>query len=98
MGRNRAVAATWPGNVLYHKVLEQYVDRYIKAQDMGARQINKTLISLEILHVLQKDFKTRFLSRVKTCWMVIDDIEAQTKIGQATHPVCSAKLSMFGLG
>jgi len=82
MGRNKTVAPTWSGNILYHKVIQQHVHRYVEAQDMGSNRIEKTLISIKILHLLQNEYKSRFLNREDTRWVVIDNSEAQVKISQ----------------
>jgi hypothetical protein len=81
MGRNKMVAVAWAGNIMYHKVIEQYVHRYIEAQ--AGDRIGKTLIAIEILHLLQNQHRARFLARKETVWEVIDDSEAQKKISQA---------------
>jgi len=83
LGRNKAVAMTWSGNILYHKVIQQNVHRYIDAQAIGTERICKTLISIEILHILNHKFDARFLSRKDTMWEVLDDFEAQKNISQA---------------
>ena len=83
LGRNKAIAVTWPGNILYHKVIQQNVHRYIDAQAIGTERLCKTLISVEILHILNSKYGSRFLSRKDTEWEVIDDFEAQKKISQA---------------
>jgi len=84
MGRHKVVAATWPGNVMYRKVIHQHVNRYIERQDEGADRTSMALISvLEILHVLQDQNKSRFLNRENNRWVVIEDLEARVKIGRA---------------
>lgn len=83
MGRNKAVAVTWPGNVMYHKLIQQYVHRYIEAQTTDSDWIDKTLVSVEILQVLHDRYKSRFLNRESTQWVVIKDSDAHTKISQA---------------
>jgi hypothetical protein len=81
MGRNKMVAVAWAGNIMYHKVIQQFVHRYIEAQ--AGDRIEKTLIAVEILHVLHNKYGARFLARKVTVWEVIDDSEAQKKISQA---------------
>jgi len=83
MGRSRTVASTWPGNILYHKLIQEHVHRYTEAQTYLSGRINKTLIAVEVLHKLHHDHKSRFLSRDDNHWTVIDDSEAQVKISQA---------------
>jgi hypothetical protein len=81
MVRSKMVAVSWVGNILYHKVIEQFVHRYIEAQ--AGNRIGKTLIAVEILHLLHNKYRARFLARKDTVWEVIDDAEAQKKISQA---------------
>jgi len=83
MGRNKTVATTWSGNILYHKVIEQHAHRYMEAQDTGTNWKERTLISIEILHVLPNEYKSRFLNRETTRWVVFDDSKAQVKISQS---------------
>jgi len=83
MGRNKAVALTWTGNVLYRKVIEEHVHRYIVAQVASSDRISKTMIAVEVLHLLQDQYKARFLNREDDRWVVVDDSEAQVKISQA---------------
>jgi len=82
MGRNKAVALTWPGNVMFHKVIQQHVGRYIEAQGTPG-QIGKTMITVEVRHLFQTKYKSRFLVRNNTSWVVIDDSESHAKISQA---------------
>lgn len=83
MGRNKAIAMTWPGNVMFRKVIQEYVSRYIEKQDEGSNRISKTMIAIEILLLLHNQYKSRFLNWENTGWVVIEDIEARTKISQA---------------
>jgi len=83
MGRNKTVAERWSGNILFRNVIQQYVQRYIEAQNADSFRVIKTMISIEILHVLKNDYKSRFLARKHVIWHVIDDSEAQSKISQA---------------
>jgi len=93
MGRNKAIAVTWPGNILYHKVIQVHVYRYIEAQTVASGRINKTLISVEILHVLKREYNSRFLSRNETNWVAIDDTEAQVKVSQALRMLARETVS-----
>lgn len=81
MGRNKLVAGSWPGNIIYHKVIGQHVQRYIEAH--ASDRIVKTLIAVEVLQLLHSTYCARFLARSETQWEVIDDSEAQKKISQA---------------
>jgi len=83
MGRNKTVAMTWPGNTMFHKVIQQYVHRYMEVQDSVSGRANKTMIAVDILHLLQDQHKARFLAREKTRWVVVDDSEARSKISQS---------------
>jgi len=81
MGRHKLSTVTWSGNVLYHKVIEQNVHRYIALQSTTALdRIEKTFMSLEILHLFRNQYKARFLSLKERSWFVVDDSEIQKKI------------------
>lgn len=82
MGRSKAVAVSWPGNLMYHKVVQDHVHRYIEAQSGSSVRIDKTLIAFNVLQTLHNEKKSRFLSRNDTNWTVID-AEAKVKISQA---------------
>jgi len=82
MGRNKMVALAWPGNMMFHKVIQQYVYRYMKVQDSVSGRASKTAIAVEILHLLQDQHMSRFLARETIRWVVVDDHEARTKISQ----------------
>jgi len=60
LGRNKTVAVTWSGNILYHKVIQDRMYRYIEAQNASSVRINKTLIAVEVLHVLHNEYRSRF--------------------------------------
>jgi len=96
MGRNRLIAAKWHGNILYRKVIQQHVHRYIDIQATGVERIDKTLISVEILHIFQKQYGSRFLTRNCTSWSVIDDSEAQTKISQTLRALVRTEVAQKG--
>jgi len=83
MGRNQAVTVKWPGNVLYRKVIHQFADRYVELQSIASDRIERTAISLEILHLLRGQYNARFLSRNDDSWTVINDWEAQKKISHS---------------
>jgi len=91
MGRNKAVATTWSGNVLYRKVIEQHAHRYAEAQVESSLRISKTMIAVEILHLLRDQYKARFLNREDNKWVVIDDSEAQVKISQALRTLAKGQ-------
>ena len=80
MGRSK-IAATWPGNVLYHTVIAHYAPRYIDPESKF--RIDKTLLTLEVIHALQKDYGSRFLSRKETRWVVAEDAEIQKRVSQS---------------
>jgi len=94
MGRKKVVAATWPGNIMYRQVLLEYVDRYIEAQDVSSDRINKTMISVEILHILKSHYKSRLLNREDTRWVVLDDTDAQTKISRTLRDLAREKTTI----
>jgi len=83
MGRNKTVAMTWPGNMVFHKVIQQYVYRYMEVQDSVLGRASKTMIAVEILHLLHNQHISRFLTRENIRWVVVDDSEARTKISQS---------------
>ena len=80
MGRSK-IAATWPGNVRYHTVIAHYAPRYIDPD--SKLRIDKTLISMEVIHALQKDYGSRFLSRKATRWVVAEDAEIHKRVSQS---------------
>jgi len=81
-GRSKLVT-TWSGNVMYHKLIEKHVHRYLDAQDGGLDRIDKTLISVDILLLLRNQYQSRFLARENATWVVIDDSDAQKKISRS---------------
>jgi len=83
MGKNRLVARTWSGNVMFQRLIQDNVHRYMEAQMEGWAKIDKTLLAIEILQILQNEHKARFLSREKTRWVTVSDAEAQKKITQS---------------
>jgi hypothetical protein len=96
LGRNKAIALTWSGNILYHKVIQQHAHRYIDAQALGTDRFCKTMISLEIFHILHGTYGSRFLARKDTVWEVIDDFEAQKKISQALRALARELMLQTG--
>jgi len=82
MGRNKAVALTWSGNVMFRNVIQEYAHHYIEAQGISSKS-GKTFITVGVLRLLQNQYRARFLVRNNTSWVVIDDSEAQMKISQA---------------
>jgi len=83
MGRNKVVSATWSGNILYNKVIQQYADRYVRLQSGVTDRVEKTMISLEILHLFRSQYHARFLTRNDDSWTVVDDVDGQKKISHA---------------
>jgi len=83
VGRNKAVAKTWSGNVTFRRLIDDNVHRYVEAQVSGTARARKTLIAVEIFCILQNQYKARFLAREETRWVVVDDVEARKKITQA---------------
>jgi hypothetical protein len=80
MGRSK-FASRWPGNMLYHSMIAQYAPRYI-VPDSKSR-IDKTLLTMEVIHALQNDYGSRFLSRKDTRWVVAADAAIQKKVNQS---------------
>jgi hypothetical protein len=67
MGQNKTVTPTLSGNILYHIVIELYVQRYVAAQSADTKRKGKTLISVEIFHILQGKYFSRFPARRDNC-------------------------------
>jgi hypothetical protein len=80
MGRSK-FASRWPGNMLYHTMIAQYAPRY-NDPDSKSR-MDKTLIIMEVIHVLQKDHGSRFLIRQDSQWVVAADEAIQKKVNQS---------------
>jgi len=93
MGRNKAVASTWPGNIMYRKVVQDNLHRYIEARRLALGWIDKSLISLEILQIMKKECGSRFLSRNERNWVAIDDLGAQAKINKTLCSLVSEMAS-----
>lgn len=88
MGKKSKIAAMWSGNVTYHRIVEQQAYRYVEAQ--GKDRIDKTLITLETIHVLQNQYQARFLIRKETTWEVADSADVQIKVSQALRTMARA--------
>jgi hypothetical protein len=80
MGRSK-FASRWPGNMLYHTMIAQYAQRYIDPDSKS--RIDKTLLTMEVIHALQNDYGSRFLSRKDTRWVVAADEAIQKKVNQS---------------
>jgi hypothetical protein len=80
MGRSK-IAANWPGNLLYHNIVAQYVPRYM--DPVNKDRIDKTLIAMEVIHALHTDYGSRFLSRKENRWVVAEDAEIKKKVSQS---------------
>lgn len=81
MGRNKKIAMSWPGNAIYHQAIGRYTERYMAAQ--SGDRIHLTLICMEILHIVQRQHRGRFLLRGDSSWEVCEDAAVLKKIGQA---------------
>lgn len=81
LGRNKKIASTWPGNLVYNRLIEQYGHRYVQAK--GHDRIDKTLLTVEFIHVLQSEYRARFLVRKETVWEVASMEDIQVKVSQA---------------
>lgn len=93
LGRNKSVATTWPGNVTYRHLIANNVQRYLDVH-VRAHRFDKTVISLEVLHVLQRAHGARFLSREETFWKALTNAEAQHKVGRTLR--AAVKSQGFG--
>lgn len=89
-------ASTWPGNLLYRNIVALYSPRYIDP-DSNLR-IDKTLIIMEVIHVLQKDHGARFLSRKETRWVVAEDSAIQKKVNQSLRQAARTSMGKHPLG
>jgi len=74
---------TRSGNILYNKIIQQYVDRYVRLQSGVTDRVEKAMISLDILHLFRSQYLARFLTRNDDSWTVADDLEIQKKISHA---------------
>lgn len=92
MGRNKMIASSWPGNVAYHKLIGLNAERYVDAQ--AGNRFHLTVIGMEIMHTVQREYKGRFLLRGDKCWEVCEDALVQKKIGQALR----MRAKSLGLG
>ena len=72
---------TWPGNILYHTMVAKYAPRCIDPDSL--QRFDKTLITMELIHELQKDYGSRFLTRQETRWIVATDAAVQKKVTQS---------------
>jgi len=79
LGRNKRIAAFWPGNRVFNTLVEQNTPRYMQAP----AYFDKTVITLEIIHTLQKDHGARFLWRKGLVWESLDGKWLHQKVGQA---------------
>ena len=79
LGRNKRIAAVWPGNRVFNTLVEQNTPRYVEA----LAYFEKTVITLEIIHTLQKDHGARFLWRKGPVWESLDGKWLHQKVGQA---------------
>ena len=79
LGRNKKIAAMWPGNRVFNMLVEQNTPRYVEA----LAYFEKTVITLEIIHTLQKDHGARFLWRKGSFWESLDGKWLHQKVGQA---------------
>ena len=82
-------ASTWPGNMLYHTMITRYAPRYIDPDSRS--RIDKTLLTMEVIHALQKDHGSRFLSRKDTRWVVAADTAIQKKVNQSLRVVARSR-------
>jgi len=80
LGRNK-FAVSWPGNLMYNKMIESQARRYVAAN--GQDRVEKTMIALQTIHVLQSDYGARFLNRKDDCWEAAEEAEIRPKVSQS---------------
>lgn len=80
MGRKGATL-TWPGNLTYHKVISQQAHRYINPD--GMHKVEKTVIVMDTIQILEKHCNARFLIRNDNGWETAAYAEVQKKTSQA---------------
>ena len=93
LGRHK-VALTWPGNLMYNKLIESQAPRYIAVN--GQDRVEKTLIAFQTIHVLQREYGARFLTRKEDCWETTDDAEVQPKVSQSLRGAARGMLHTKG--
>jgi hypothetical protein len=80
LGRHK-VAPTWPGNMMYNKLIDSQAPRYVLAN--GHARLEKTLIAWQTIHVLHREYGARFLTRKEDCWEAMEEAEVQPKVSQS---------------
>lgn len=91
MGKNRMVAKTWPGNMNYETIIKEFTPRYLAAKDKKS----KSLLSSELIHILQVQHKSRFLARRESWWEVVDNSEVQSRVGRSLREECKTLLKQM---
>jgi hypothetical protein len=79
LGRNKKIATSWPGNIVYNTLIVEYAQRYVQAQGY----FDKTVIALEIIHILQKEYQARFLWRNDIGWEAFAREWVHQKVSQS---------------
>jgi hypothetical protein len=80
LGRSK-IAPTWPGNLMYNKLIESQAPRYVSVH--GQNRVEKTLIAFQTIHVLRHEYGARFLSRKEQYWEAAEEAEVQPKVSQS---------------
>jgi len=95
LGHNKKVAPTWPGNIAYHALIDQQAQQYLLVDDDD--RFTKTSIAIQVLGILRKRSRARFLARKDNLWEVIDDKEAHRKISQALRSAAKGAKEQLSL-
>ena len=89
MVRSKFVSA-WPGNMLYDTMVGKHAPRCIVPDSMP--RIDKSLITMELIHELQTEYGSRFLIRQEARWIVATDAAVQKKVNQSLRRVARSIL------
>jgi len=88
LGHNKKVAPTWPGNIAYREVIDQYAQQYFLCNDDNP--FEKTSIAVHVLSILHRGYMGRFLIRKDMTWDVVEDIEAQRRVSRSLRMAAKA--------
>lgn len=79
MGRGKPFRE-WPGNIRLAKIVALHALRYAEATN---ERIDKTIIAMQIVHMIENDDAGRFLQRTDDGWEVVEDSVSKEKVSQA---------------
>lgn len=79
MGKSKKVSASWPGNILFNRLIKSQAYLYLRESERCV----KSAITIETVHILQTEYRARFLARKDSCWEVVEDFEVRSKVSQA---------------